>query len=89
VFLDESGFSLALHRDRGWSPRGERLVEAVPFRRGPNLSVLGAFDQEGMICTTQKEGAMKRVDVEAFLERELLPRLLPGAVLVLVCHGKP
>jgi transposase len=91
VFLDESGFNLALHLAYGWSPQGERLVEAVPFCRGENLSVLGAFDLGGMLCTTSKEGAMKRVDVENFLERDVLPRLLPGAVLVLdnarIHHG--
>jgi transposase len=91
VFLDESGFSLALYLAYGWSPRGERLIEAIPFQRGVNLSVVGAFDLEGMLCTQAKEGAMKRVDFEAFLERELLPRLLPGAVLVLdnarIHHG--
>jgi transposase len=91
VFLDEAGFNLALYSAYGWSPRGERLVEAVPFCRGSNLSVLGAFDQEGMLCTREKEGAMKRVDVEAFLEKDLLPRLVPGAVLVLdnarIHHG--
>jgi transposase len=56
-----------------------------------NLSVLGALDQEGMLCTTAKEGAMKREDIETFLERDLLPQLLPGAVLVLdnarIHHG--
>jgi transposase len=91
VFLDESGFSLALYRAYGWSERGERLVEAVPFCRGKNLSVLGALDREGRLCTKAKEGAFKREDIEAFLERDLLPRLLPGAVLVLdnarIHHG--
>jgi transposase len=56
-----------------------------------NLSVLGAIDLEGVICTTSREGAMKRLDVEAFLERDLLPRLEAGAVLVLdnarIHHG--
>lgn len=91
VFLDESGFSLALYRLYGWGPRGERLVESVPFCRGQNLSVLGAFDGEGMLCTTSKLGAMQRLDMEKFLEQELLPRLLPGSVLVLdnarIHHG--
>ena len=36
-----------------------------------------------MIPSTGKLGAMKRVDFEAFLRRDLLPRLLPGSVLVL------
>ena len=91
VFLDESGFSLALHRLYGWGPSKERLVEAVPSCRGVNLSVLGAFDREGMITITSKLGAMKRVDLETFLCEELLPRLLPGSVLVLdnarIHHG--
>ena len=91
VFLDECGFSLALYLLFGWGPAKERLVEAVPARRGVNLSVLGAFDLEGMVAITSKEGAIKRVDVETFLREELLPRLLPGSVLVLdnarIHHG--
>lgn len=91
MFLDEAGFSLALHLLFGWGPTKGRLVEAVPWQRGVNLSVLGAFDLEGMITVTRKAGAMKRVDVETFLREELLPRLLPGSVLVLdnarIHHG--
>jgi transposase len=82
---------VALHLLYGWGPTKERLVEAVPAQRGVNLSVLGAFDGEGMVAVTSKQGAMKRVDVETFLQEELLPRLLPGSVLVLdnarIHHG--
>ncbi len=83
VFLDESGFSLALSVLYGWGRKGEPLIEAVPARRGKNLSVLGAFDIEGMVATTSKQGAMTRADFELFLHTDLLPRLLPGSVLVL------
>ena len=83
VFLDESGFSLALSLLYGWGRKGEPLIEAVPARRGKNLSVLGAFDSEGMVATTSKLGAMTRADFEQFLRVDLLPRLLPGSVLVL------
>jgi transposase len=55
----------------------------VPFNRGKNLSVLGALDIEGMLCTRRKAGAMKRADVEAFLAEDVLPWLLPGSVIVL------
>ena len=44
VFLDESGFSLALSVLYGGGKKGEPLIEAVPVRRGTNLSVLGALD---------------------------------------------
>jgi transposase len=91
VFIDESGFSLSLYQHYGWALRSKRLLEAVPFNRGKNLSVLGALDIEGMRCTRHKEGAMKRSDVEAFLKREVLPCLLPGSVIVLdnarIHHG--
>ena len=82
MFLDEVGFSLALYLLYGWAFRKERLVEAVPLNRGKNQSVLGAFGKDGMVATTRKIGAMKRVDVERFLE-DLLPKLPPGSVLVL------
>jgi len=83
VFLDESGFNLAMHCPYGWSARGQRIEEAIPFQRGVNFSVLGALDLEGMVATFQKEGSIKRVDLESFLKQDLLPRLEPGAVLVL------
>lgn len=67
----------------GWSACGERLFEQIPFQRGTNFSVLGAFSLEGMMATFQKEGAIKRVDLESFLEGQLLPRLKAGSVLVL------
>lgn len=44
-----------------------------------------------MLCTTSKEGSIKRVDLEAFLMTDLLPRLEAGCVLVLdnarIHHG--
>lgn len=83
MFLDEAGFSLALFLLYGWGSRKERLFESVPLNRGKNQSVLGAFSAEGMIATVRKLGAMKRVDVERFLEFDLLPLLPPGSVLVL------
>ena len=92
VFLDEAGFSLALYLLYGWAFRKVRLVESVPLNRGKNLSVLGAFSAEGMLAQASKVGAMKRVahsfavmlvDVERFLEENLLPLLPRGSVLVL------
>ena len=69
----------------------ERLFEAVPFSRGKNLSVIGALDLEGMLCTRNKSGVLKREDVETFLCEDVLPWLLAGSVIVLdnarIHHG--
>ena len=43
VFLDECGFSLNLHRLYGWTIGGKRCTERVPFNKGANRSVVGAF----------------------------------------------
>lgn len=72
-----------MYRAYGWSVRGERLFEAIPLQRGKNYSVLGALSLDGMVATFGKEGSIKRVDLEVFLERDLLPRLPAGSILVL------
>jgi transposase len=97
VFLDECGFSLNMHRLYGWAIGGERCVEAVPFNKGINRSVLGAYslptadNPTGLWALWQKLGAWTGQLFEAFLCDELLPRLPPGCVLVLdnarIHHG--
>jgi transposase len=97
VFLDECGFSLNLHRLYGWILGGGRCEEAVPFNKGMNRSVLGAFSLPTQDCPTgmralwQKLGAWTRDTFEAFLQEGLLPRLPKGSVLVLdnarIHHG--
>lgn len=83
MFLDEAGVSLALSVLYGWGRKGQPLVEAVPLNRGKNLSLLAAMDLQGVVAATSRYGALQRADVERFLQDELLPRLMPGAILVL------
>jgi len=64
-------------------------LEAVPFERGQNRSVVGAFSlpsphyPNGMRVLWQKQGAWTRATFEAFLQDGLLPVLDRGSVLVL------
>ena len=97
VFLDECGFSLNLHRFYGWAPKGERCVEAVPFNKGPNRSVLGAYsfpspkNPTGLWALWQRLGAWKSATFEQFVEEALLPHLPQDSVLVMdnarIHHG--
>jgi transposase len=77
------GVSLALCLMYGWGEKGQDLIAQVASKRGKNLSVIGAFDNLGMICTQSQLGAMKRHDFECFLSEELLTQLTAGSVLVL------
>lgn len=77
------GVSLALCLLYGWGDKGEDLIEKVASKRGKNLSVIGAFDSLGMICTQTQLGAMKRADFEHFLREELLCQLTAGSVVIM------
>ncbi|WP_395088997.1 IS630 family transposase [Armatimonas sp.] len=82
VFLDEMGVSLALCLLYGWGEKGEDLIEQVASKRGKNLSVIGAFDSLGMICTQSQLGAINRDSFERFLI-ELLQQLTAGSVIIM------
>jgi hypothetical protein len=89
VFLDECGFSLNLHRLYGWTIGGGRCIERVPFNKGLNRSVLGAFslpspnNPTGMWALWQKVGAWNALLFEAFVEEAVLPHVPVGSILVL------
>ena len=83
VFLDEMGVSLALCLLYGWGQINEDLIQEVASKRGKNLSVIGAFDSLGMICTQSQLGAMNRQDFERFLVKDLLCQLTPGSVVIM------
>jgi hypothetical protein len=89
VFLDECGFSLNLHRLYGWTIGGGRCTERVPFNKGHNSSVVGAFslpstdNPTGMWALWQKLGAWTALLFEAFIEEAVLPCVPQGSILVL------
>lgn len=89
VYLDECSFLLNLHQLYGWASAGVRCVEEVPFVRGKNLSVVGAFslpsphNESGLWALWHVEGAWKAWSFELFLKEMVLPRLAAGSVLVL------
>lgn len=89
VFLDECGFALNLHPLYGWVIGGGRCVETVPFNKGTNRSVLGAFslptekNPTGLWALWQKLGAWTGLLFEIFVEEAVLPFVPVGSVLVL------
>jgi transposase len=80
---------LNLHRLYGWAPRGKRCLEKVPFNKGKNRSVLGAYswpcpdNPNGLWALDQRLGAYCGDSFEEFVQQTLLPRLPEGSVLVM------
>jgi hypothetical protein len=89
VFIDESGFSLDLHRRYGWTIGGGRCMEAVPVNTGMNRSVVGAYslptaeNPTGMWALWQKLGAWNAYLFELYISEGVLPLLPEGSVLVM------
>lgn len=89
VFLDECGFALNLHRLYGWCIGGGRCEEEVPFDKGQNRSVVGAFslpgesNPTGLWALWQRLGAWTGALFTLFVEEAVLPLVPRGSVLVL------
>ena len=83
IFLDETWFSTAMGRLYGYAPLGERLHDAVPFRRWTTLTFVAGLTPEGMIAPRVFQGAMNGAAFEDYLRRVLIPKCRPGDVLIL------
>lgn len=83
VFIDESGFNIAMTPAYGRAPAGERIVDKKPVNRGKNYTVVGAISNQRVVCHKTLEGAMTRVRFVAFVQKTLCPRLLPGMTVIL------
>lgn len=84
VFVDESGFTIAMDRLRARAPKGKRAYGRVPRNRGKNQTLVASMTLEGgmgeCMCV---EGATDKEVFEVYVEKALAPSLLEGQVVVL------
>ncbi|GAB4303209.1 MAG: hypothetical protein Fur0025_44420 [Oscillatoriaceae cyanobacterium] len=83
VFLDEMGVLLGIIRGMGRSKKGERLSDIKPFYRGSRVTVIGAISQNSILAIQTIGQSMKGEDFQKFVKIHLLPKLWPGAVVVM------
>jgi len=77
------GAHTALTRLRARAPRGRRAVGAAPRNHGPNVTLLATLTPAGIAAGVAVEGAADRAAFEAFVAQILVPRLVPGQIVVL------
>lgn len=82
VFLDECGIHTRLHRLFARSPRGERAIGVVPRNWKHNTTVVGALSLHGVQAAMTLEGALDMGAFEVFVERILVPTLVPGQIVI-------
>jgi len=83
IFIDESGINLALTRLFARSPQGQRAGGKRPHKRGKNVSLIGAIGLGGLITQVSLLGTTDGLTFEAFISQKLVPRLLPGACVLM------
>ena len=83
MFLDESGMNLAMSRSHAWVRRGQEFIDRVPMNWGGNLTALGAVRLSGWITLTTMFATANKDRFVRWLRTALLPRLVPGDVLVM------
>lgn len=83
VYLDESGFAQHMPRLHGYAPRGQRCIGKHDWQAGRRVNALGAL-LRGVLLTVSLTTA--NIDADTFnlwLEGDLLPKLPPGAVVIM------
>lgn len=89
VFVDESGFQLAMTPSYARAPKGERAYSQVPRNRGKNTSFLAALSLNGLQAPLTLQGSVDGLAFETYVGQVLVPTLTPGQIVVLDNHGMP
>ena len=83
VFLDETWASTNMTRTHGRSPRGERLVMAVPHGHWKTTTFVVALRLDGRTAPTVVDGPMNGDVFVAYVEQQLVPTLKRGDIVAM------
>lgn len=83
IFIDETGMNTALTRSHARAPIGVRAYGYRPYRKGKNLTLIGAITLSGFLGGMTVDGGTDGSVFRTFVEKILVPRLWPGAVVVM------
>ena len=92
VFLDETGATTKMTSLYGWSPRGERLVDAAPFGHWKTTTIVAGLSATGLVAPWVIGGAMDGPAFRTYVEQVLASELRQGDVVVmdnLAAHKVP
>lgn len=82
IFIDESGVHLGLIRLFAWAIKGKRAYGEQP-KRGKHVSIVAGLSMAGVVAFAVIFGAFDGLTFEAFVETRLVPKLWPGACVVM------
>jgi transposase len=83
VFIDETWTKTNMTRLEGRAPRGQRLVDAVPFGKWRTATFIAGLRNDGLVAPAVFEGAINGEMFLAYVEQTLAPALRPGDLVVM------
>ena len=81
--MDETGIDTYLHREYGYAPRGQKVKAAIRGRKYKRVGIVAAQLGQEIISPLTYSGTMDSRLFEFWFEKQLLPALPPGAVVVM------
>jgi len=83
VFIDETWASTSMARRYGRAPQGQRLRVGIPHGHWKTTTFVAGLRRSGIVAPFVLDGPMNRAAFETYVERVLVPELLPGDVAVM------
>lgn len=83
IFLDETGTTTKMTRQRGRSRRGARLKANAPFGHWKTQTFIAGLRCNGLIAPWVIDQPMNRAIFETYVETQLAPTLQPGDIVIL------
>jgi transposase len=85
VFLDETSVNIGMTRLYGRSPRGERIVEYVPYVKYKRVSILSTIRVNGESNPFVYSGTLNGNLFMQYIWECVVPKLKPYDILVMDC----
>lgn len=83
VYIDETGCQLEMPKVYARCLPGQRAHDTRPYRRGNQISIVGALGYDSVRTAMAVEGTIDGPGFLTFVERCLVPTLIPGEVVVM------
>lgn len=83
VFIDETWAKTNMARTHGYAPKGERLVDPVPFGHRHTTTFVGGLTLRGFVAPMVVDGAVNGDVFKAYVEQVLVPELRRGDAVVM------
>ncbi|XGV94380.1 MAG: transposase (plasmid) [Leptolyngbya sp. BL-A-14] len=77
------GSAARVKQTQGRSCKGQRVYDLKPFYRGRRITVVGAISQTAILAMQTLGKSMTGEDFKQFVSARLVPKLWPGAVVVM------